>query len=337
MLYCSDFLGGNMRFSFWPQFLKLGIACLVSTTLCFPVFAAEKLIVYVTPGLDLPFWRTLGHGVQASATANGYQYEVFDSKNNDANQMAHVKAAIAKGAAGIVISPTDSKSAFEILAVASQSKVPVVIADIGTNGGEFVSYVKSDNYKGAYGVGVALAAAMKERGWTNEQFAMCTISLARKNGQDRTNGFRDAMKEAGLTNMVAIKQMQTYSIEETYGFVTELLATYPKLRGLFIEVDKPTLGALNALKDKRKNMDVLVGSFDGIPEFVDFLKSGSLVAVGMQQPYLIGSKAADALFEAIKGQTPPKQIVVPILIATNKNVNELLPIANKTVFGLEMK
>ncbi|MCH8621080.1 substrate-binding domain-containing protein [Undibacterium sp. TS12] len=319
---------------FWRYlFPQLMMALVLSS----PAHATEKLIVYITPGLDLPFWRTLGSGVKSVVESNAYRYEVMDSTNDDDKQMAHVKTAIAKGAAGIVISPTDSKSATAVLALASQAKVPVVIADIGTNGGDFVSYVKADNYKGAYGVGVALAAAMKEKGWVNEAFALCTISLSRKNGQDRTNGFRDAMKEAGFTKEVALRQMQTYTIEETYAFVSDILKENPKLRGLFIEVDKPTLGALAALKDKHKTGEVLVGSFDGIPEFIDHLKSGTIVAVGMQQPYLIGTKAAEALFSRLAGQTPPKQIIVPILIATNKNIIELLPTANKTVFGNEAK
>lgn len=317
--------------------LQAMLGLLFGTLYSLNVYATEKLIVYITPGLDLPFWRTLGNGVKDVALANDYQYLVLDSKNKDENQTAHIKTAIAKGAAGIVISPTDSKAAPAVLELASRAKIPLVIADIGTNGGDYISYVKSDNYKGAFGVGVALAAALKEKGWNNEQFALCTISLARKNGQDRTNGFRDAMKEAGFTNEVAIMQMQNYSIEETYGFVTQILTEHPKLRALFVEVDKPTLGALKAIRDKRKQGEVLVGSFDGIPEFVDYLKAGSIIAVGMQQPYLIGSKAVEALLASFKGQTPAKQIVVPILIATNKNIQELLPVANKTVFGVDSK
>lgn len=323
------------KFSFsWRLFLLQALLAFIFNA---NAYASDKLIVYITPGLDLPFWRTLGLGVKTVTESNAYRYEVMDSTNNDDKQIANAKAAIAQGAAGIVISPTDSKSVLAVLALANQAKIPVVIADIGTNGGDFVSYVKADNYKGAYGVGAALAVAMKERGWINEQFALCTISLSRKNGQDRTNGFRDAMKDAGFTNEVALRQMQTYTIEETYGFVSDILKEHPKLRGLFIEVDKPTLGALSALRDKHKTGEVLVGSFDGIPEFVDHLKNGTIVAVGMQQPFLIGSKAAEALFARIAGQTPPKQIVVPILIATDKNIVELLPTANKTVFGNETK
>ena len=109
--------------------------------------------------------------------------------------------------AAIVISPTDSKTAPEVLDAASKAGVPVVIADVGTNGGDYVTYVKSDNYRGAYDVGSELAAAFKEKGWNADPFALITISLARKNGQDRTNGFRDAMKDAGTPlDSLTVKQ-----------------------------------------------------------------------------------------------------------------------------------
>ena len=53
--------------------------------------------------------------------------------------------------------------------------------------------------KARIGVGEALAAALKEKGWTDGSVGLVTISQARKNGQARTAGFRDAMKNAGIT------------------------------------------------------------------------------------------------------------------------------------------
>lgn len=135
--------------------------------------------------------------------------------------------------------------------------------------------------------------------------------------------------------MVALRQMQTYTKEETYQFVKEILRDHPKVAAIFIEVDKPTLGALTALKELRRLREIVVGSYDGIPEFVDHLKSGNLVAVGMQQPFLMGTQSAEILFGAIQGKKQPKQVLVPVLNATSKNVSEWLPVAEKTVFGAE--
>ncbi|NLR74354.1 substrate-binding domain-containing protein [Leeia aquatica] len=298
-------------------------------------WAAGKVIYYITPGLDLPFWRTLGLGVKTGAAQRGFQYQVLDSQNSEAKQTEHIQAAIRAQASGIVLSPIDSLSAQRMLALTSKARIPVVIADIGTNGGEYVSYVKSDNYRGAYNVGQAVAAALKARNVSNPEFALCTIELTRKNGQDRTNGFVDAMKEAGFTNQVALRQMKSYTIEETEQFVEDILKAHPGLSALFVEVDKPTLGALKVLSRSGKLKQVVVGSYDGIPEFVDQLKQGNLVAVGMQQPYLMGTQSAAALLDAIQGKPAAKQILVPVLNATSMNVNEWLPVAKRTVFGAE--
>ncbi len=299
--------------------------------------AGSKELVYLSAKLDLPFWATLSKGARSVAVAGGYTYTELDSALSGAIQLQNAHDAIGRGVAGIIISPTDSQTAPQVLELARKANIPVVIADIGTNSGQYVSYVKSDNYRGAYDVGAALAIALKEKGWQGDPFALVTISLARKNGQDRTNGFRDAMKDAGITREAGLRQMQNYSADETGGFVRDLLAQTPGVRSLFIETDQPTMGALAMLKSARRQNEVLVASFDAMPEVADLLKSGPLVAVGMQQPYLMGVKSAEALLASLNGKSPSKQILVPILVATSKNITQLLPVANKTVFGLEGK
>jgi len=301
------------------------------------VRASTKQIVYLAAKSDLPFWNTLGKGVKAIAQESGYTYLEMDSNLNAATQLANAKKALALGVDGIVISPVDSQTAPEVLDIASKAGIPVVIADIGTNGGEFVTYVKSDNYRGAYEIGTVLAAALKDRGWSKDPFALITISLARKNGQDRTNGFIDAMKDAGSVNQVASKQMLDYSANETFRYVKDILAATPNLRGLFIETDQPVEGAMQEIKAAKKHGEVLIASFDALPQVESLLNSGTLVAVGMQQPYLMGNKAAEALIGNLHGQPQAKQVLVPILVATRKNISQLLPVAAKTVFGNEAK
>jgi ABC-type sugar transport system substrate-binding protein len=70
---------------------------------------------------------------------------------------------------------------------------------------------------------------------------------------------------------------------------------------------------------------------------VDLLKSGEIVATGMQQPYLMGVRSAEALFTHLEGGTPEKEILVPILGVTSENIEELLPTIKETVFANEMQ
>lgn len=302
-----------------------------------PAAAQSKELVYLTPGLDLPFWRYLSKGVESVAKENGYTYQALDSRNSAQTQLQNAQDAIARGVAGIIISPTDSSTAPSVLSLAKENGIPVVIADIGTNEGEYVSFIISDNYEGAKGVGEALAAALQEKGWQDGSVGLVTISQARKNGQARTKGFRDGLQAGGATGQEAgLQQMQSYTADETFRFVQDMLTANPGMRGLFVQTDQPAIGALRAIKAGRRQGEVLVAAFDGIPEFVDLLKSGDIVASGMQQPYLMGQKSAEAMIDHLNGGTPEKEIVVPILVVTSKNIEEVLPTVKETVFANEM-
>ncbi|SME90325.1 monosaccharide ABC transporter substrate-binding protein, CUT2 family [Tistlia consotensis] len=303
-----------------------------------PAQAASKELVYLTPGLDLPFWRYLSKGIESVAKKNGYSYQALDSHNSAQTQLQNAQDAVARGVAGIIISPTDSSTAPSVLSLAKSAGIPVVIADIGTNSGDYVSFIISDNYEGAHGVGEALAAALKEKGWEKGSVGLITISQARKNGQARTKGFRDGLKAGGVeTKEAGLQQMQSYTAEETFKFTQDMLTANPDMRGLFVQTDQPTIGALRAIKAARRQGQILVAAFDGIPDFVDLLKKNEIVASGMQQPYLMGERSAEAMVEHLKGGTPKKEIVVPILVVTSKNIEKLLPTVKETVFANEMK
>jgi ABC-type sugar transport system substrate-binding protein len=298
--------------------------------------AAEKTIVYLTPGLDLPFWRYLSKGIENTAKQAGYGFSALDSHNNAATQLKNAQDVIARGVAGICISPTDSSTAPAVLGLAQKAGIPVIVSDIGTNSGEYVSFVISNNFEGAYGVGQALAAAIKAKGWQSGSVGLVTISQARKNGQARTAGFRKALQEAGITKEAGLQQMQSYTADETFKFVQDMLTANPDMRGLFVQTDQPTTGALRAIKAGRREGQVLVAAFDGTPELVDLIRKGEVVGSGMQQPYLMGQKSAEALVAHLKGEAVAKETSVPIITVTSTNVEALLPTIKTTVFANEL-
>lgn len=318
--------------------LSLALASVaISLALSVPAAHAQtKEIVYITPGLDLAFWRYVSEGVKSVAKEGGYEFSALDSANDPQTQLQNAQDSIARGVAGIVLSPTDSSTAPAILTLAMEAGVPVVIADIGTDSGEYVSLIGSNNYEGANGVGKALAEAMTAAGKTDGSVGIVGISQARLNGQARTKGFKDALTEAGITKDAGLQQMQAYTADETFKFTQDMLTANPDMKAMFIQTDGPTLGAVQAIKAARMTDDVLVAAFDGIPEFVPLLQSGELVVSGMQQPYLMGQKSAEAMVAHLSGQTPEKEIVVPILIVTSTNIEEMLPTIKETVFANEL-
>jgi ribose transport system substrate-binding protein len=283
-----------------------------------PALAQGKSIVYITPSLNVPFWRYVATGVEAGAKAAGYSVTTLDSANDGGTQLKNAQDAIAKGAAGIVLSPTDSGTAPSVLELAEKAKIPVVICDIGTNRGNYVSFIASDNLSGARGIGDAAAAALKQKGWTSGSYGIIAIPQARKNGQLRTEGFRAAMKAAGVTKEATMQQMKTFTPDESFRFAQDMLTANPDLRLIFVEADTQALAVARAVKAARRDDKVLVAAFDGTPDLLKAITDGSIVGSGMQQPYLMGSMAAKALATRLSGGNPPKEQMVEIMTVTKE-------------------
>jgi hypothetical protein len=172
---------------------------------------------------------------------------------------------------------------------------------------------------------VALAEALKEHHWDKGPVGLVTISLARNNGKLRTKGFRDAMKENGGIQEVALDQMQRYTADETFKYVQDTLSAHPDLHGIFVQTDTPTLGAVRAIQAAHRESTVLLAALDGVPEFVDLIRQGKVVASGMRQPYLMGVRSEQALLEHLDGKTPPTEVRVPIIVVAKKNLDAVLP------------
>jgi ABC-type sugar transport system substrate-binding protein len=55
----------------------------------------------------------------------------------------------------------------------------------------------------------------------------------------------------------ALEQMQNYTANETFKYTQDMLTANPNKKGMFIETDQPTMGALRAIKAARREGTVL--------------------------------------------------------------------------------
>ena len=143
--------------------------------------------------------------------------------------------------------------------------------------------------------------------------------------------------DASGHKVVARNEMRLYTADETYKFTQDMLTSNPELRGIFVEAANASLGALRAIHAGRRSDQTLLVAFDGLPPFIDLIKNGQLVAAAMQQPYLMGAKAADAVMDSIEGKPTQRVIALPVLIVTKDNLDQMLPTLRKTVFPSEAK
>ena len=319
--------------------MKKMVLSLVFVMLAFgSLFAAGNYtIAYMTPALSVPFWKDIADGIQQEVDkAGNVKLIVSDSRLSAETQLKNAQDLITARVNAIIISPTDSASCPAVLEIAKKAKVPVVICDIGTDSGDYSAFVISDNYGGANAAGKYLVAQMKKKGLKGSEVAIITISLARQNGRDRTEGFKAALKENG-SKVVGLLECKAYTRSESMNFAQDLLTAHPKLVGFFTEHDEANLGALPAIENSGKSGQIIHVGFDGSPEAVQAIKDGKLAAASMQQPVLMGRNAYSAVSAILNGKKVEKKVIVPTILVTGENVSQMEPTLNDTVYPNELK
>lgn len=273
-------------------------------------------------------WR----GSEARAKKLGYEMTFYSAENSAKAELQFTVKAIKDKVAGIIVSPTNSSACVTILKLAKKAGIPVVIVDIGTDGGEYLSYISSDNEDGAYGIGKMLTNKMHSFGWLDGRVGIIAIPQKRANGQARTAGFMRAMDEAGIKG-AGIRQQVTFSYQETYDYSKDLIINNPNLRAIWLQGSDRYQGALDAINDTGSKNEILLITFDAEPVFLDLIPDGVIVGAGMQQPFLMGEKAVDTMHKHLMGQQVEKFQKLPVLIISADNIKKELPNIKRNVLG----
>lgn len=293
----------------------------------------DKKIAYIASDMSIPYWQILSKGIKQNSLKYNYQLEVYNSKNNAKEELKSVIEAINNKVDAIIISPTNSSACVTVLKFAQKANIPVIIADVGTDSGKYLSYISSDNKQGAYEIGKILTKKMQSLGLEKGTVGIIAIPQKRLNGQARTQGFMKALNEAKIKS-ANIKQQVDFSLNETYVLAKEIIQTNENLKAIWLQGSDKYEGALKAISEAGKSKEILLITFDAEPIFLDLIPKGILVGSAMQQPFLMGEEAVNILNQHFNEKEVIQNIQLPILAVSQDNIHSLLPTIQKNVLGI---
>jgi len=293
-----------------------------------------KKLAYLVSDMRIPFWEIMSRGIVNAADKLGYSVDIYSAENSRKKELENTLKVIKDKVDGIIVSPTSSAACATILKFANKAKIPVVISDIGTDSGNYVTYISSNNLQGAYEIGQVLANKINSLGWKDAEVGIVAIPQKRLNGQARTAGFMKAMKEAGIKGS-DLKQQKTWTEQETYQYSLDMIKSNPNLKAIWLQGSDRYQGALRAIKETNNEQKILLITFDAEPEFLDLIPEGILVGSAMQQPYLMGKIALESMNQFLNGKNVEQEIELPILAISSDNIKEKLPLIRLNVLGIK--
>lgn len=295
---------------------------------------SEKQLVYLVSDLRIPFWEIMSKGVTSKAKVYDYDVLVLSANNDAKQELENLVVAINMKADALIVSPTNSSAAVTLLNLAKQAQIPVVIADIGAESGDYLSYIKSNNLQGAYELGKMLAAKMERSSNDEGTVGIIAIPQMRENGQQRTQGFIAALDESGI-DVNGLYQQEDFSYQETFDYTIEILTKNPKTRAIWLQGSNRYQAALDGIAKMGKEKEVLLICFDAEPEFLELLRTDVLVGAAMQQPFKIGERSVETVYDFWQGKKIESTQELRVLTVDKHTLSSQEEEIKRNVLGLD--
>lgn len=253
--------------------------------------------------LNNPFFVSIREGIEEKAKEEGAEVVVSDAQNDSSVQSNQIEDLITQKVDIIIINPVDSTAIASSVQKANEANIPVICVDRGSEDGEVLSLVASNNVEGGKMAGEFILEKVGENAEVIQLEGIPGASSTRERGQ----GFEEATKDK--INLVA-SQPANFDRAEGLTVMENLLQAHPDVKAVFCQNDEMALGASEAIKASGK--DIVIVGFDGNDDAVEAVKNGELAATVAQQPKEMGKLAMENAINHLKGETIEAQIDSPL-------------------------
>jgi galactofuranose transport system substrate-binding protein len=224
-------------------------------------------------------------------------------------QISDVQQLIAQGAQALVIAPLNSDGWEPVLQQASAKHIPIITVDRQINATackDYVTFIGSDFYQQGKRAADQMVKALGGKG----KVAILLGASGNNVTTDRTNGFKDELKQKAPGIQITFQQTGDFAREKGQQVTEQLIQSNPDVNGLYAENDEMALGAVTALKGAGKKAgQIKIVSVDGTRNAVSQIPGGWISAVIESNPRF-GPLAFQTLTKFLNGEAIPDKVII---------------------------
>ncbi len=283
---------------------------------------ATLRIAMVPKGTTHEFWKSVHAGAVKASRELGVEVVWKGPLREDdlSDQIDIVQSFVAQGVAGIAVAPLSDKGLVGTVKAATDSRVPVVVFDSDLAGGNYVSFVATDNVAAGKVAGEALAKAVGKGNVVLLRYQEGSASTA-----NREKGFLDAIGAHPELKVASASQYGGATTETAEKASENLLASLGAasggVQGVFAPNESTTFGMLRALRQAGLAGKVHFVGFDASDKLVEAVRAGDVDGLVVQRPFEMGYLAIKSLVGSIRGQAVEKRIDTGSMLVTKANVD----------------
>lgn len=279
----------------------------------------KKVIVLHTKNLVNPFWKAMQIGATKSMERWKDQYELVfvapTKPDNIDEQTRLMENWITKKPAAMMLVPVDYVAMVPVAKKAMAAGIPIINLNNRMSAGVVDFFVGGDNVAIAYNMATYGFKAVGGKG----RVVILNGVPGSIAGQDRNQGFMMALKDNPGMELLAA-QPANFARLMAVQVMENLLQRFPKIDLVVTANDEMGLGAVEAIDAAGRLREMKVIGIDALPPAIESVKQGRLYATfdfsGFDQGYI----AFEAVHRYLKGETLPKELMLPVPPVDKSNV-----------------
>ena len=285
--------------------VKLGLVCaLMLLAAC--QRSNQRVIAVIPKATSHLFWIAVENGARAAALDSKVEmlWNGPPSETDYARQIQIVDSMIARRVDGIVVAATERQALVGPISRAMAAGIPVTVFDSGIEGDNYTSFVATNNYEG----GAIAAREMVRLAGATGKVALLMNAPGSTSTMDRERGFEETLAKEAPGLVIAARQYGLSDRGKARSAAENMLTAHPDLRGMFCSSEPSAVGGALAVKARNLSGKLQLVTFDSSADLVEELKSGTIQAMVVQDPFRMGYDAVKSVVDKIAGKAVAKRI-----------------------------
>jgi len=303
--------------------LAASLAAIALTGLGAGAAKAEDTIAVIVKATTSEYWQWVFKGAEDAGKQLGVKVDKLGTPKDDAaGQIAVLESAAGSKPAAIVISPTIFEALGDPIATVSDSGIPVVMIDSGAKTDKYAAFLTTNNEAGGRAAADAMAACIKERtGKAEGKVGYITAMAGHESLDSRDKGFVEGIKAyPGLTSVG--NRVANNEEAEGMSLTADMITKDPDLVGIFADNAQMGTGSGASIAEQKLGSKLCLVAFDSDAGEVEHLKDGSIYALIIQDPYMMGFGGVWYGYAAAHGVRLPKDVDTGVGTVTKANMND---------------
>lgn len=251
---------------------------------------SERHIVLVEQEQGHPYWQLVERGATDAAEANDIAIECIGPvRNNMAEQLKLLEKAIASKVDGIIVQGLNHEQFTPVINKAVEAGIPVITVDADAPSSKRLSFVGTDNLEAGKRQGELV---VRSTGGTGKIGVIIGSDKA-ENQLERLEGIKQVIGGYPGLHIEEVRS-SNISLIEAIQQSAEMLQRNPEITTMVGTSATDALGILQAAKSLKRS-DIQIIGFDDLPETIEAIRSGQIVATIVQQPYRMGEQSVELL------------------------------------------